>query len=150
MPNKEIPEEKGNVMFHQTIPNSHYWVDIDMLIRFLNYQIRTQNTPDIIDYLIIGLENCKKNGYSLSKGEPSPERVELQIQKQFSEKGNQLASIVGIIPDLPSPEQDAEIERLKELIKKLWYHYVSKIYSHHYNVEKIDIWWQKFKTENNL
>ena len=46
-----------------------------MLIRFLNYQIRTQNTPDIIDYLIIGLENALKNGYQL---QPTPSPVSVQ------------------------------------------------------------------------
>jgi carbonic anhydrase len=138
MATKEIPEENGNVMFYQTVPDSHYWTDIDMLIRFLNYQIRTQNTPDIIDYLIMGLENCKKNGYSLSKGEPSPEQglpTPYQTINVFSPEQDELA------------KAKQEIERLKGLV----------INEYKQKIDKIDTspavrvqWLRQFKSENNL
>ena len=78
-------DEAANVMFYQTVPDSHFWTDIDMMIRFLNYQIRNQNAPDIIDYLITGLENCKKNGYSISKAWQSTQ------QSDAVEETNELA-----------------------------------------------------------
>lgn len=93
---KKATEDAAKVMVHQTVPNSHFWTDIDMLIRFLSYQIRNQNAPDIIDYLIIGLENCKKNGYSISKnGQSTAEFAKAWTDElinkysyEWAEKGN--------------------------------------------------------------
>ena len=52
----------------QVIPNSHFWTDLKML----KYAIETYNSEanqgiSLKDYLMIGLDNCLKQGYDLRK-----------------------------------------------------------------------------------
>lgn len=54
--------------YYHTIPNSHFWRDIDSLITFLSYEFRSDRCKqDLIDFLIIGLNNTKSQGYDIFK-----------------------------------------------------------------------------------
>lgn len=54
--------------YYHTIPNSHFWGDIGSLITFLSYEFRSdQCKQDLIDFLIIGLNNTKSQGYDILK-----------------------------------------------------------------------------------
>lgn len=72
----------------QQIKNSHYWTDLDHLINYLKV------TPKIdVEYLVIGLENTKKNGFSLNISRPKEER---KIEKEISKKVNELQLLLGM------------------------------------------------------
>lgn len=48
----------------QVIPDSHYWTDLDMMIRSFEYQKDLDR-----EYVLVGLRNMKKMGYKLVKEE---------------------------------------------------------------------------------
>jgi hypothetical protein len=58
------------------VPNSHYWTDLEQIIRSIEMskmQIpdgSISSMPEIdIDYILIGLKNTLKHGYNLYKNE---------------------------------------------------------------------------------
>ena len=55
-----LPENGTKINYVQTVPNSHFWTDLNQLIVSLDV-----NPPDK-EYLQIGLNNTIKNGYKLS------------------------------------------------------------------------------------
>lgn len=56
--------------FYQTVPNSHYWTSIEMLVNFMNHY-PNDNTPHAMETLkeviTVGLENTLKQGYQITK-----------------------------------------------------------------------------------
>ncbi len=55
------------------IPDSHFWDSIDMMLHFIT-SYKESDQPEnftegksLEDYLIIGLENMKKEGYEIKK-----------------------------------------------------------------------------------
>jgi len=56
----------------QDVPDSHFWTDLNQLIHFIETIKKCQNLnftdgKKLEDYLIIGLKNTIKQGYSLKK-----------------------------------------------------------------------------------
>jgi len=62
-----------NANFMQVIPNSHYWGNLDQLLTYLGYIQNSGNQwydnawKAEVEQIIIGLENCIKNGYKIKK-----------------------------------------------------------------------------------
>lgn len=55
-----------NTNFVQTLPNSHFWTDINQLITYLEHMKKNKIHIDI-DYLINGLKNTLSQKYNLHK-----------------------------------------------------------------------------------
>ena len=56
--------------FYQTVPNSHYWTSLEMLINFMKaYPLDTSPhaMETLKEVLTIGLENTLKQGYQITK-----------------------------------------------------------------------------------
>lgn len=55
--------------FYQTVPNSHYWTSLEMLINFMKHY-PNDPSPEAMEtlkeVLTTGLENTLKQGYQLS------------------------------------------------------------------------------------
>lgn len=62
-----------NANFMQVVPNSHHWGNLDQLLTYLGYIQDSGNQwydnawKAEVEQIIIGLENCIKNGYKLKK-----------------------------------------------------------------------------------
>jgi hypothetical protein len=76
-----------HALYMQVVPNSHYWTDLDMLIRTLEFdveyhkpenkkarkkRIKESKIPIIdcyepltMEHLLVGLKNARKHGYEL-------------------------------------------------------------------------------------
>lgn len=50
-----------SVNYMQVIPNSHYWTDLNQIITANNFGMEELTK----EYILVGLNNCKKNGYRL-------------------------------------------------------------------------------------
>ena len=76
-----------NSFYMQVVPDSHYWTDLDMLIRALEFDVEWHKNkkkrkkqmkkakypiidaydPLTIEYVLIGLKNAREKGYKLKK-----------------------------------------------------------------------------------
>jgi hypothetical protein len=57
----------SNVNFMQSIPNSAFFSDLDMILNFCSLYRYWQTQDNFIDELILRLKNTKANGYTLVK-----------------------------------------------------------------------------------
>jgi hypothetical protein len=55
----------NNANFVQTIPNSHWYTDLNQILN--DYEFCHGSVTPNKEYILIGLENCIKNGYKLKK-----------------------------------------------------------------------------------
>lgn len=55
-----------NVDFLQTVPNTHFWIDLIHLQEWLKYA-NNLSKEQIIKHLQIGLINTLENGYNIQK-----------------------------------------------------------------------------------
>jgi hypothetical protein len=62
---------KQTINYLQTVPHSHFWPNLECLLTFLEaYKNGMKLEPHegkLEDYLIVGLQNSKKEGYDLRK-----------------------------------------------------------------------------------
>lgn len=97
--------EKAQTNYMQTIPDSHFWSSIEMLLNFLNHY---KNGGINTNYLIIGLQNTLNRGYQLTSPDQSQE-----AQKQGAEAETFLLRT--LVPDCYNTEFDA-----KESLVHVW------------------------------
>jgi len=60
-----------NINYMQTIPNSHYWTNLNQILQHVIYiETGVSNIEDLTsEYLLIGLNNSMKHGYKLKRFE---------------------------------------------------------------------------------
>lgn len=75
-------KEKTNVNYMHVVPNSHFWTDLNQILASIDYEFKRKKIEDTKDnriiggviylaepftkeYILVGLNNCIKNGYKL-------------------------------------------------------------------------------------